>query len=97
MRQDKLKSLRKARRIRRIKKKVFGTKERPRLAFTKTNKNLYAQIIDDMGKSTLLGISSTNKSIREAFKNKKSLKSKEVAKKLAELIAENAKKSRLKK
>ena len=44
-------------RHRRIRARVSGTPERPRLAFFRSNKWLYAQIIDDTAGKTLVGIS----------------------------------------
>jgi large subunit ribosomal protein L18 len=42
-----------ARRHRRVRKKVVGTPHRPRLAVYRSNKHIYAQIIDDTSGSTL--------------------------------------------
>ena len=44
-------------RHRRIRMRVSGTPEKPRLAFFRSNKHLYAQIIDDTVGKTLVGIS----------------------------------------
>ena len=63
-----------------IRKKISGTKERPRLCVYKSNKGIYAQIIDDSAGHTI--VSASSKEI-----GKKSLTidvSKEVGKKLAE-------------
>lgn len=49
--------LRKKRKIR-IRKKVFGTPERPRLVVYKSNRYIYAQIIDDEKGHTLVSYSS---------------------------------------
>jgi large subunit ribosomal protein L18 len=45
-------------RHRRVRKKVRGTSTRPRLAVYRSNKNIYAQIIDDVAGSTLVAASS---------------------------------------
>ncbi|NQT29063.1 MAG: 50S ribosomal protein L18 [Candidatus Saganbacteria bacterium] len=42
----------------RRKKRVFGTKERPRLSVFRSLNNIYAQLIDDTQGITLLGVSS---------------------------------------
>jgi len=42
----------------RVRKKVFGTAERPRLSIYRSNKGIYAQIIDDEKGETILGASS---------------------------------------
>ena len=51
-----LKTKRQERRIRRVRKKVFGMPARPRLAVSRSNRNLYAQIIDDMSGRTLCAV-----------------------------------------
>ena len=44
-----------------IRKKIFGTQERPRLSVFKSSKNVYAQIIDDSKGITLVSASSKEK------------------------------------
>lgn len=46
-----------------IRKKVFGTLNRPRLSVFKSNKQIYAQLIDDVAGNTLASASSMDKSI----------------------------------
>ena len=46
-----------ARRKRRIRKKVRGTPERPRLTVYRSNKHIYAQVIDDTASRSLVGLS----------------------------------------
>ena len=41
-----------------IRKKISGTSERPRLAIFRSNKEIYAQIIDDVAGNTLASASS---------------------------------------
>ena len=48
---------------RRIRKKVSGTSEVPRLAIFRSNKNIYAQLIDDVQGKTILASSSQVKEI----------------------------------
>ncbi|MCD6118015.1 50S ribosomal protein L18 [bacterium] len=55
-----------------IKKRVTGTPERPRLVVSRSLKNIYAQIIDDVNQKTLLGISSNSKSLAAQIKKAKS-------------------------
>ena len=43
-----------------IRKKVSGTSERPRLAIFRSNKEIYAQIIDDVAGNTLASASSSD-------------------------------------
>lgn len=52
------------RRHTRVRKKVNGTAARPRLAVFKSNRYIYAQIIDDEGGRTLAAASSQEKSLR---------------------------------
>ncbi len=56
----------------RIRSRVSGTADRPRLAISRTNKNTYAQIIDDEKMVTLSAVSSLTKDIKDkiAGKNK---------------------------
>ena len=55
-RKEKMRSLR--RRHRRVRKKVIGTAERPRLTVYRSNRQIYAQIIDDFAGRTLVAASS---------------------------------------
>lgn len=53
-----LKKLKVARRHKKIRAKVFGSEEKPRLAVFKSNKYIYGQLIDDAKGVTLLSLSS---------------------------------------
>jgi large subunit ribosomal protein L18 len=48
-----------------IRKKVSGTAERPRLSVFRSNKEIYAQVINDLEHKTLVGTSSRVKAIAE--------------------------------
>ena len=61
----KQKVTRRERRAKRVRKKVFGTAERPRLSVFRSLKNIYVQLIDDDKGVSLLGISSQSPQIRE--------------------------------
>lgn len=50
-----------AKRHRRIRKKIFGTHERPRLCVFRSAKNIYVQVIDDVLGNTLASASSLEK------------------------------------
>jgi large subunit ribosomal protein L18 len=54
-------------RKKRIRKKVFGTQQRPRLSVFRSAKHIYAQIIDDTEACTVVSASSTEKLVREQF------------------------------
>lgn len=55
---------------RRIRKKVSGTPERPRLAIHFSNQNVYAQVIDDLSGRTLCSASSLDATIEKGGANK---------------------------
>jgi len=65
------KKLKKASRRRKshVRKKVFGTPERPRLSVFRSNRHTYAQIIDDIAEATLVSASTKAKSLREQLSN----------------------------
>ncbi len=46
-----------ARRHRRVRGKVSGTASRPRLCITRSNNNIHAQVIDDVSRTTICGVS----------------------------------------
>jgi large subunit ribosomal protein L18 len=50
-----------AKRVKRIRKKISGTNERPRLRVFKSNKHIYAQLIDDVTGHTLVSMSTVDK------------------------------------
>ena len=54
----KSKLLAQRRRHRRVRKKIVGTPERPRLAVFRSNRHVYAQVIDDVAGKTLAAASS---------------------------------------
>jgi large subunit ribosomal protein L18 len=49
----------------RVRKMVFGTPERPRLSIFRSNKHIYAQIIDDVAGVTLAAMSTKSKVLRD--------------------------------
>lgn len=59
-------------RKRRIRKKLFGTLQRPRLSVFRSSKHIYAQVIDDTLGHTLASASSLEKAVKEQpkFDNK---------------------------
>lgn len=73
----------------RLRKKVLGTAERPRLCVFRSCTNLYLQLVDDTRGRTVHSLSTLSKEFRE--KNLKSAKNMEAAKSLAGLFAEKLK------
>lgn len=55
-------------RKKRVRRKIRGTPERPRLTVFKTARHLYAQIIDDTGGKTLVAASTTSKDLEPKVK-----------------------------
>ena len=72
----------------RIRNRFSGTAERPRLAVFRSNKNIYAQIIDDEAGNTLTAASTVEKDVRSKIKY---TDNKEAAECVGKVIAERAK------
>lgn len=90
MRTDKnrKKTIRLGRRRRHVRKSVFGSTERPRLSVFRSDKHIYAQIIDDFAGRTLAAASSAVAEIRGDLKNGGNIAA---AKRVGKAIAERAK------
>ena len=69
--------------IRRVRKIIFGTSERPRLTVFRSNKEIYASLVDDTIGKVLCSTSSLSKAFKST--GTKIEKSKDVGKKIAEL------------
>jgi large subunit ribosomal protein L18 len=76
------------RRKQRVRKRVFGTAERPRLNVFRSRSHIYAQIVDDLKGATLVAASSLDKSLRTSVKSSGSI---DGAKAVGKLLAERAK------
>jgi len=76
-------------RHRRVRGKVKGTADRPRLNVFRSTQNIYAQLIDDIKGVTLVSASSLDKEFSGSGGNK------EAAKKIGKLIAERAAKANI--
>jgi len=70
------------RRHRRVRKKVSGSPERPRLVVSKSAKHIFAQVIDDVAGRTLASASTMEADVRSA-EGDKSAKAKQVGVELA--------------
>ena len=71
----------------RVRKKISGTAERPRLNVFRSSKHIYAQIIDDAKGATLVSASSDDKELKEKITNGGN---KNAAKLVGEAIAKRA-------
>ncbi len=73
----------------RIRRKVSGTPERPRLAVHYSNQHIYAQVIDDVAGRTLVSASTMDKSFEKSSSNVES------AQQVGKLLAERAKETQI--
>lgn len=80
-------NLKRIKRHLRIRKKVKGTPEKPRLAVFKSEKHIYAQIIDDTKGHTLVSASTLDKELRQRLSKTYNV---EAAKEVGRLIAQRA-------
>ena len=76
--------LERARRHKRVRTKISGTADRPRLCIYRSNTNIYAQIIDDVQGMTLVSASTLDKAVKTKHANI------EAAKEVGALIAKKA-------
>ncbi|MFT4245206.1 MAG: 50S ribosomal protein L18 [Micrococcaceae bacterium] len=70
----------------RVRKKVTGTAQRPRLVINRSSRHIFAQLVDDSEGKTLFSVSTMEKDLRGSKDTKT-----EQAKKVGEIIAERAK------
>ncbi len=75
------------RRHNRVRKKVFGGSERPRLSVFRSNMHIYAQVIDDVQGYTLAAASTVDKGLNGSLDGKSKI---EEAQAVGRLIAERA-------
>ena len=73
----------------RVRGKISGTAERPRLNVFRSNKNIYAQLIDDVAGVTLASASTLDKEVKDGSKS-------EQAQAVGKLIAERGSKKKIK-
>lgn len=71
----------------RVRKRIFGTEQRPRLSVFRSAKHIYAQLVVDATGSTLLAASTLSPELREEIGE---LKKSEAAKKVGELLGRKA-------
>ena len=80
----KLKVLARSKRKKRIRKKIRGTGDRPRMCVFRSTKHIYTQVIDDSVGKTVASASTLSEEIRSELKSGGNI---EAAKKVGELIA----------
>ena len=68
----------------RVRRKISGTADRPRLCVYRSNNNIYAQVIDDVARNTLVSASTLDKEVKTKYANK------DAAKEVGTLIAKRA-------
>jgi large subunit ribosomal protein L18 len=71
-----------------LRKSLFGTTERPRLSVFRSDKHIYAQVIDDMSGKTVAAAASTASDVRGSLKNGGNIAA---AKAVGKAIADRAK------
>lgn len=86
----KTKRLARERRKKRVRKKIFGTKDRPRISVYKSNRYIYAQLIDDTTGRTLAFVSSLKYAKRGSY-----AKGVEIAQQLGKDLGKLAKEKRI--
>ena len=83
-----------ARRHKRVRRKVSGTAERPRLCVFRSSRHIYAQVIDDVSGRTVCAASSLSREVREVGATGAG---KEAARLVGKLMAERAVAAKVKK
>jgi large subunit ribosomal protein L18 len=75
------------RRQKRVRKKVKGSQERPRLCVFRSTRHIYVQLIDDIQKNTMVAASTMSPELREQVKGKNKI---EAAKLVGKEVAQKA-------
>ncbi len=70
----------------RIRKRISGTNERPRMTVFRSNKQIYVQLVNDLTGETVVSASSKNKEVAD----KKNISKSEQAKLVGKLVAERS-------
>ena len=77
-------------RVMRVRKKLHGSNERPRLSVLKSNVHIYAQLIDDDKGVTIAGVGTLSKPNQKTSFNRRSKEAaREIGKQIAQLAKEN--------
>jgi large subunit ribosomal protein L18 len=75
-----------ARRKRRIRKKISGSGDRPRVSVFRSSKHIYAQAIDDSTSSTLATVSTLSTDVKTTLEGDKTAEAKAVGAALAKVL-----------
>ncbi|KPL04877.1 MAG: 50S ribosomal protein L18 [candidate division Zixibacteria bacterium SM1_73] len=89
LRRERLEKRRSVRRRKRVRRKVIGTSERPRLCVYKSLRHTYAQLVDDRACRTLSAVSSLSPEIRSQIPEEE--KKASISRKVGLLLAKKAK------
>lgn len=92
-RKTEIKKSRKQQIRKRIRKKLSGTEERPRVIVKRSNRYIYVQAVDDLNGVILASASTLEKEFRTKYKN---FKNNEASKKLGEIAADRFKNNKIK-
>ena len=68
----------------RVRKKIFGTAERPRMNVFRSAKHIYVQVIDDVSRKTLAAASTITKDLRAGITGKKTVRAATIGTAIAE-------------
>ncbi|NLL13507.1 MAG: 50S ribosomal protein L18 [Fibrobacter sp.] len=90
MNRSKKRIIERARRAERVRKKIMGTSERPRMCVRRSLKHIYAQIIDDNSGKTIVQVGSRGKEFSQKTSGKELTKT-DISKMVGEMLAEMAK------
>lgn len=69
MQTTKIREVKRDARHTRVRRKVVGTTEQPRLCVHRSHKNIQAQMVDDVSGKVLFGVSTLDKNLRKKLKN----------------------------
>ena len=87
MERSEVKRQRRARRKIRVRKRVFGLPEKPRLTVFRSNRNISAQLVDDLSGRTLVQAGTLNRDVRETLEESGNVAA---ASRVGELLAQRA-------
>lgn len=77
-----LKEVARLRRHKRVRRRIFGTPKRPRLCVSRTNNNIYAQVIDDAQARVLVSASTLDKEMKNKISSGGNIKAAQMVGKL---------------